>query len=472
MPPPAPGHAAHRADRGPPQPGVGQDGPRDDGCVPAQPTRPPRPGPTGARMPAHPSRRRSRRAAAHAAPTHAAPPTHAGTAPHKPTRAAPISGPRSPRPPGTTSAPRANSSRHNSSISAWAAPKNGLAETQRDRSADDGERQVEQVHHRRDGPTHQRPRALHHCRRGEPGRPSRDGRQRRPGRLRLEAATAAALAPPPVGNDDDVTDVARVAEPSREQPPVEHDAAADARRHHHGDVVPPTRRRRRPSPHPTRAPWRRCRRRWAARSARAAGSAGERTATPGCSTATPLRHPGSSARRSPPRRRRRGPRRAPPRRRPAPIRPGHPTGPQPLRRPGPGLAPLGSAGLGAARVGRIARSTREPSRVTNPAAILVPPMSTASARSATDRLPRPRSRQGCQRYVAAQRGRVQPRAVLSPRAGGSGSGTSRGPRSPRPRSRSMRRSASTPRPSSGSGRANRPGPCAAGSVRTRPRRRT
>jgi len=123
------------------------------------------------------------------------------------------------------------------------------------------------------------------------------------------------------------------------------------------------------------------------------------------------------------------------------------------------------------RVGRTARSTRDPSKLTKPAAIFVPPMSTASTRSVTGpALPRSRDPKG--RSGPAQRGRAQPRAMLSPRAGGSGSGTSRAPRSLRPRSRSMRCRVSTPRPSFASGRAIRPGPCAAGSVRTRPPRRT
>ena len=187
MPPPAPGHPAHRADRGPPQPGVGQDGPRDDdGRIPATTTGRP------AAMPAHvaprTSRRRSRRRLTPPPLTPGQPRT-SRPGPHRSAGPGRRGRPARPAPPGRTRAGTA------ASISAWAAPKNGLAETQRDRSADDGERQVEQVHHRRDGPTDERPRALHHCRRGQPGRLSRDGRQRRPGRLRLEAATAAALAP-------------------------------------------------------------------------------------------------------------------------------------------------------------------------------------------------------------------------------------------------------------------------------------
>ena len=65
-----------------------------------------------------------------------------------------------------------------------------------------------------------------------------------------------------------------------------------------------------------------------------------------------------------------------------------------------------------------------------------------------------------------------PRRALSPRAGGSESGTSRGPRSPLPRSRSTPRLLWARRPWTASGRASRPGPCGAGSARTTRRRRT
>ena len=75
-----------------------------------------------------------------------------------------------------------------------------------------------------------------------------------------------------------------------------------------------------------------------------------------------------------------------------------------------------SAGLEVAGVGRVARSRREPSRATRPAAILVPPMSTASARSATEGLlPRYRdgSRYACLRTLPVRR-RAAPRSVLAP----------------------------------------------------------
>ena len=87
-----------------------------------------------------------------------------------------------------------------------------------------------------------------------------------------------------------------------------------------------SRPRPRPSPHRARAPWRRCRRTRALRSALRAAPAGGRPARPRCSVATPRHHRGSSGPRS--RRRTRRPvvgshaceRRAPP------IRPGPPTG--------------------------------------------------------------------------------------------------------------------------------------------------
>ena len=108
---------------------------------------------------------------------------------------------------------------------------------------------------------------------------------------------------------------------------------------------------------------------------------------------------------------------------------------------------------------------------TSPAAILVPPMSTASARSATGGvLPRPGSEP---RHATTpdQRGWRRPDAVLSLRAGGSGSGTSRGRRSRRSRSRWSPRRPSVPRPWTASGRATPPGPSGAGCARTtRPRR--
>ena len=116
-------------------------------------------------------------------------------------------------------------------------PEEGLAETQRHRSAHHGQRKVEQDRHRRDGAADEHAGALHPFRWGQPRRLPGQGLQRRARRLRLETAPAAARAATTVGDDDDVADVARVAEPAVEQPAVEHDAAAHPGRHDHGDVV-------------------------------------------------------------------------------------------------------------------------------------------------------------------------------------------------------------------------------------------
>ena len=76
------------------------------------------------------------------------------------TAAAPMRGPSAPRAPGTTRVPREKSSRQRASISACAAAKNGVAVAERDRAADDRERQVEQVRDRRDRAADEPSRAL------------------------------------------------------------------------------------------------------------------------------------------------------------------------------------------------------------------------------------------------------------------------------------------------------------------------
>ena len=115
MPPPAPGHAEHGAERRPTTAGRGRTARVTTAVSRAHRGRRPTrlADGTGRRAPST-ARVVGRRRASPRVP-----------APHQPTRAAPISGPRSPRPPGTTRAPWAKSSRHNWSISAWAAPKKG-----------------------------------------------------------------------------------------------------------------------------------------------------------------------------------------------------------------------------------------------------------------------------------------------------------------------------------------------------------
>ena len=264
-----------------------------------------------------------------------------------------------------------------------------------------------------------------------------------------------------VGHDDDVADVARVPEPPVEQPPVEHDAAADAGRHHHGrcNRADPTAAPTQPSPEREGLGVVVDERR-RARSTRPGGPAGGTTRQPAMFSGDTSSPPGLIGPPHPlPQTTRRSPAPDPADNPLHQARPGRSRGPRRRRDPDD------------ARVGRIARSTREPSRPTRPAAILVPPMSTASARSATEgSLPRPGS---APRHAGTgSAGPTTPRAMVSSRAGGSGSGTSRGRRSRHPRSRWPRRPPSAPRPSIASGRAIPPDPCGAGCARTTPRRRT
>ena len=133
--------------------------------------------------------------------------------------------------------PNAKSSRQSRSISAWAAPKKGLPNP----SATDPLTTASGRSRRFTTDAMARPTSVPACAHDDGGGKScglpRDRRQRRPRRLRLKAATAAAPALPPAGLDDHVADVTGVAEAPPEEPSVEHDAAAHTGRHHHGDVV-------------------------------------------------------------------------------------------------------------------------------------------------------------------------------------------------------------------------------------------
>ena len=233
MPPAPPGQAAHGAEARPTtEPGWGSDAPYATTAA-SRAHRRPSPAPawsTGASVARRGDARHSRRAR-----------------PRTADRAAPTSGPRSPRPPGTTRAPgrtRAGSAgpsrpglqRRTGRRNPARPSRSTTARGRSSRFTTDG-----------DGPADQRPGTLDDVRGRQPGRLPGRCRDRRPGRLRLEAAAAAAAAPPTVGYDDDVTDVAGVSEPAVEQSPVEHDPAPDAGRHHHRQVVTSARRRTDPS---------------------------------------------------------------------------------------------------------------------------------------------------------------------------------------------------------------------------------
>ena len=182
-----------------------------------------------------------------------------------------------------------------------------------------------------------------------------------PRRLRLEAPVAPAGAAAAVGHDDDVADVAGVAAGAVEQAAVEHDAAADAGRHDHGEEVPAGRRRpAQPSPRASALASLSTQVGRPVQLGEPVAAAGS-PATQGCSAATPSPRRRSSDRRTRPRR---------PRRRRA-RRDQRDQAPRPPR-----------GGRRRAGVGTRARP-EQPSRRRRPAAaaILVPPMSTASARS-------------------------------------------------------------------------------------------
>ena len=205
--------------------------------------------------------------------------------------------------------------------------------------------------------------------------PARDGSDGRPRRLGLQTAPRAARARTTVGHHHHVPDVAGVAETAVEQPAVEHDAAAHPGRDHHGEIVADAARPRRPSPRPEPAPWRRCRRTWAARCTRPSGHAAGSRAKRGCSAATPPHPRGSLARHN----RRHTTIESVVRRsvhRPGrpPERPGRPRATRPGRRC---WTPTRGAPCQGAVVGTSALDMTAPSPATTPAAILVPPMSTA-----------------------------------------------------------------------------------------------
>ena len=317
-----------------------------------------------------------------------------------------------------------------------------IAEPERHRSAHDGERQVEEVDHRRQGPADQHPGARHDDGGGQPRRLARDRGQGRPGRLRLEAAAGAAVADAPRGLDDHVADVARVAQPPPEQPAVEHDAASHARRHDHRDVIATARRR----PHP------------ALTESERLGVVGNERGQPG-----QLRQAGAQGERPPGldvERRHLVAARA---HRPAASRPAHDhpvpgaggathaldqrgqVAPQHLGRSGPVgvLAVAGAPLRGRPRPGGLHRpfdqgsvQRDEPGRHLGAADVdgqneVCHGPGTTSSSSSWD--------------AAAQPGRAQLGGMLSPRAGGSGTGTSRAPRSRRPRYRSTPRQTSPAR---------------------------
>ena len=103
----------------------------------------------------------------------------------------------------------------------------------------------------------------------------------RPGRLGLEAAPAPAGAGPAVGLDHHVADVAGVARRPVEQPAVEHDPARPPRSTPPWPGSWPSPGPHPASPRPGPAPWRRCRRRPAARPGRPAAPAGGTGRQPG-----------------------------------------------------------------------------------------------------------------------------------------------------------------------------------------------
>ena len=189
--------SVHGAERGPPKPRSWEDGPV---------RRWPYPGPIGCGRP-DPDR------------VGWGPPlvrcaTHVEPAPHKPTRAAPMSGPRSPRPPGTTRVPRANSSRHNWSISSCAALKKGSPNPSATDPLTTARGKSRRFTTGRDGTTDQPPRALHHHRGRESGCCPVTGAKAVPD----ASASRQPRAPHGtslLGLDDDVADVAGVADAVR-----------------------------------------------------------------------------------------------------------------------------------------------------------------------------------------------------------------------------------------------------------------
>ena len=145
-------------------------------------------------------------------------------------------GPSAPRPPGTMRVPREKSRRHDRSSSAWAAAKNGAPNP----SATEPDTTASGRSSRLATDATARPTSV-------PVRSTSSGGAcsgARPVMARIavpdasaSAQPCAAAAAPASGFDDHVTDVARVAVGTVEQPAVEHDAAADAGRHDHRDVV-------------------------------------------------------------------------------------------------------------------------------------------------------------------------------------------------------------------------------------------
>ena len=276
------------------------------------------------------------------------------------TAAAPTSGPSSPRPDRKDPGPARELDPGALAQLRLRGPEEVVAVAEGDGTSDHREVEVEQGHDRRDGSADQPTGAGALLRGGLRG--GRAGARGDGGaaRLGLEAALRAARAPTSVGFDDDVADVARVAVVAVEEPAVEDDAAAHARwtRPWRGSSARPARRRA--SPRRARAPWRRCRSCTGSPSASASRARSGKPRQPGMLSGDTVSPPsGHRARRSP--RRRRPRHRCGPRRPPRGARDEHPSA-------------SSAVGRGADRSGRAARRRS----VTMPAAIFVPPTSTAS----------------------------------------------------------------------------------------------